>query len=102
MPLPFHFGRIVLRLLGSAKPCGSEMVILQKRVAGLNENSLERFLTKAKRAVGLRGAVTVLVTSNQELRRLNQRFRGVVNVRGHLREEREVLFFARQQLTKHD
>ncbi len=52
------------------------MVILQKRVAGLNENSLERFLTKAKRAVGLRGAVTVLVTSSQELRRLNQRFRG--------------------------
>ena len=32
---------------------------------------------------------------------LNQRFRGVVNVRGHLREEREVLFFTRQQLIKH-
>ena len=52
------------------------MVVLQKRVAGLNESGLDRFVAKAKRAVGLRGAVTVLVTSNQELRRLNQCFRG--------------------------
>lgn len=52
------------------------MVILHKRVAGLNERSLDRFVARAKRAVGLRGAVTILVTSSAELRRLNHRFRG--------------------------
>lgn len=52
------------------------MVILQKRVAGLTEDSLDRFVTRAKRVTGLRGSVTVLVTSSEELRRLNNRFRG--------------------------
>ena len=52
------------------------MVILQKRVAGLNEGSLDRFVARAKRAARLRGAVTILVTSSRELRRLNHRFRG--------------------------
>lgn len=49
---------------------------MHKRVAGLSEGALDRFITRAKRAAGLRGAVTVLVTSSLELRRLNQRFRG--------------------------
>jgi probable rRNA maturation factor len=52
------------------------MVILHKPVAGLNERSLERFVVRAKRAAGLRGAVTVLVTTGTELRSLNHRFRG--------------------------
>ncbi len=52
------------------------MVILQKRVAGLTEDALDRFVARAKRVAGLRGSVTVLVTSNRELHRLNQRFRG--------------------------
>jgi len=51
-------------------------VILHKPVAGLNERSLERFVARAKRAAGLRGAVTVLVTTSTELRSLNHRFRG--------------------------
>jgi probable rRNA maturation factor len=52
------------------------MVILHKRVVGLSESALDRFVTRAKRAAGVRGAVTVLVTSSLELKRLNQRFRG--------------------------
>ena len=52
------------------------MVILHKRIAGLNERSLDRFVARAKRAAGVRGAVTILVTSSRELRRLNHRFRG--------------------------
>ena len=52
------------------------MVILQKRVPGLTEAVLERFVARAKHAVGLHGSVTVLVTTNRELRRLNQNFRG--------------------------
>lgn len=52
------------------------MVILHKRVAGASEEALDRFVARAKRAVGLRGAVTVLVTSSRELQALNARFRG--------------------------
>jgi probable rRNA maturation factor len=55
------------------------MVILQRRITGLQEDALDRFVTRAKRAVRLRGSVTVLVTSSSELRRLNQRFRGKDN-----------------------
>jgi len=51
------------------------MVILHKPVAGESEQSLTRFLARAKRAVGLRGAVTVLLTTSRELQTLNRRFR---------------------------
>src|SRR5215472_6169519 len=51
------------------------MVILRKGVAGTDEDSLDRFVARAKRAVGLRGAVTVVITSSRELRNLNARFR---------------------------
>lgn len=52
------------------------MVILHKPVGGENEQSLARFLARAKRAVGLGGAVTVLITTSRELQTLNRRFRG--------------------------
>lgn len=52
------------------------MVILQKRVTGLTERALSRFLARARRAAGLRATVDVLVTSNAELQSLNRRFRG--------------------------
>lgn len=52
------------------------MVILRKYVAGLSDATLTRFVAKASRAVKLRGAVNVMVTSSQELRALNRRFRG--------------------------
>jgi len=52
------------------------MVIFQKRVVGLTESALDRFLSRARRITGLRGSVTVLLTSSRELRRLNLRFRG--------------------------
>ena len=52
------------------------LVIIQERVAGLNEAALTKFLARARRAAGLRGAVSVLVTSSRELQGLNHRFRG--------------------------
>ncbi len=52
------------------------LVILQKRVVGLTELALDRFIARARRAAGLRAAVNVLVTSNVELQELNRRFRG--------------------------
>ena len=52
------------------------MVIFQKRFAGLTELALGRFVARARRAAGLRGAVNVLVTSSAEMKSLNRRFRG--------------------------
>lgn len=52
------------------------MVILRKRVAGLSETVLARFVRRASHAARLRGALNVLVTGSRELRALNSRFRG--------------------------
>jgi probable rRNA maturation factor len=52
------------------------LVILRKQVAGLTDTALAKFVSRASRAVGLRGVVNVLVTGNRELRALNRRFRG--------------------------
>ncbi|MGA8489723.1 MAG: rRNA maturation RNase YbeY [Terriglobales bacterium] len=52
------------------------MVIIQERVAGLSEAALTKFVNCARRAAGLRGSVSVLVTSSRELQGLNHRFRG--------------------------
>jgi probable rRNA maturation factor len=52
------------------------LVILQKKVAGLNEGTLDRFVLRARKAVGLRGRVNVLVTSSAAVRSLNRQFRG--------------------------
>jgi probable rRNA maturation factor len=58
------------------KRAGSKLVILRKRIAGLSQSTLERFVWRARRAVHLRDPVNVLVTSSAELRSLNRRFRG--------------------------
>jgi probable rRNA maturation factor len=52
------------------------LVIIQEKVPGLSEGALAKFVARARRATGLRGAVSVLVTSNRELQGLNRRFRG--------------------------
>jgi probable rRNA maturation factor len=52
------------------------LIILQKPVEGVSEQSLSRFVTHARRAAGVQGQVNVLVTSNHELHELNRRFRG--------------------------
>ena len=51
-------------------------MILQKRVAGLTELALNRFVARARRVAGLKGTVNVLVTSSAEMKSLNRRFRG--------------------------
>jgi probable rRNA maturation factor len=53
----------------------NSLVILEKQVAGLNQETLERFVLRARRAVGLRGMVNVLVTSSTAVRSLNRQFR---------------------------
>jgi probable rRNA maturation factor len=51
------------------------LVIFQKRVPGLTELALARFLARARRAAGLKGPVTVLLTTSAEMKSLNRRFR---------------------------
>jgi probable rRNA maturation factor len=53
-----------------------DMVIVRKSVVGLTEASLTRFVRQAARAVALPGWVNVLLTTNNEMRSLNLRFRG--------------------------
>lgn len=50
--------------------------VFDRTSPGLEAGPLESFVEKAARAAGLRGRVTVLITSNAKIRRLNSRFRG--------------------------
>jgi probable rRNA maturation factor len=52
-----------------------DLVILQKKVAGLSADTLERFVLRARRAVSLAGTVNVLVTTSAAVRSLNRQFR---------------------------
>ncbi len=47
-----------------------------KTIVGLSPATLERFVLRARRAVGLRGSVNVWLTSSRQLRLLNAQFRG--------------------------
>jgi probable rRNA maturation factor len=75
MALLFPFGA-----LACLRGCGlqglSRLVILRRKIVGLSETSLANFLLRARRSVGLKGSVTLVVTSSQEIRSLNARFRG--------------------------
>lgn len=51
-------------------------VILKRKAGTLNEALMGRFVLRACRAVGLKGTLTVLGTSDREMRSLNRRFRG--------------------------
>jgi probable rRNA maturation factor len=51
------------------------LVILHKKVAGLNEGTIERFVLRARKVVGLCAPVNVVVTSSAAMRSLNRQFR---------------------------
>jgi probable rRNA maturation factor len=51
------------------------LIIVRKRVPGLSDASLSRFVRRAGKEAGLAGSVNVLLTSSHELRSLNSRFR---------------------------
>jgi probable rRNA maturation factor len=52
------------------------LITIQKSAEGVNEKSLLRFTGEARKAVGLKGEVGLLLTSNREMRQLNRSFRG--------------------------
>ena len=67
---------IVTTQSGCPARCGkADLVILHRRVAGLSAAALGRFVLRARKAVGLRGTVNVLVTGSAAMRSLNARFR---------------------------
>lgn len=52
------------------------IIVFEEKLPGLNSRALAGFALKACRATGLGGAVSVLITGNSNMRRLNSRFRG--------------------------
>jgi probable rRNA maturation factor len=68
-----HFAKLV----SASQDRRHSVVIFRKRVAGLNRSSLERFVSRARRALRLRSPVNVLVTSSREVRTLNRGFRKI-------------------------
>jgi probable rRNA maturation factor len=53
----------------------THVVIARKTLNGVSEQTLARFAARARKAAGLDGAVAVLLTGNDEMRRLNRQFR---------------------------
>jgi len=53
----------------------TDLIVFRKQVVGTSEQALARFVARARRAVKLQGAVTVLITSNAEMKKLNLHFR---------------------------
>jgi probable rRNA maturation factor len=54
----------------------NSIIIFEKKLPGLSSRALAGFALEARRATGLRGAVSVLITGNPSMRRLNSSFRG--------------------------
>lgn len=54
----------------------NSIIVFEKKLPGLSSQAFAGFALKACRAAGLRGAVSVLITGNSSMRRLNSRFRG--------------------------
>jgi probable rRNA maturation factor len=52
------------------------IIVLEKKLPGLSSKALVAFTLKARRAAGLRGVVSVLITGNSTMHRLNLCFRG--------------------------
>jgi probable rRNA maturation factor len=52
-----------------------QVVIARENLAGVSAQALSRFVARARRATGLKGPVEVLLTGNDEMRRLNRQFR---------------------------
>ncbi len=66
----------MLRILVQDDNNGRQLVIFQKRVAGLTELALDRFVARARHAAGLKGTLNVLIATSAEIKSLNRRFRG--------------------------
>src|SRR5260221_13379782 len=57
-------------------PLAFYLIVFRKPIPSVSAGALARFAGRARRATGLARQVDILVTGNQEIRRLNRRFRG--------------------------
>ena len=62
------------------------MILLEQEAEGVRERALALFAGKAQRAIGLRGEVTIFITTSAELREMNRKYR-------HKDEATDVLTF---------
>lgn len=60
---------------GGKRAGRARLVIFEENLEGASETSLARFLAAARRLLGMRGRVNVVVTTNRTMRELNRRFR---------------------------
>ena len=51
-------------------------VMSRKKLDGVNETALSRFVSRAQRGAGVAGEVNILITSSDELQRLNREYLG--------------------------
>lgn len=66
-------GGLAIALLFSKQR--QNLVIVEVRGSKLSETTLARFVHRARKAAGLDGLVSVLITNNAQMRRLNSSFR---------------------------
>ncbi len=52
-----------------------DLIILKNKLPGVRSQSLQTFAARARKAAGVEGQVQVLITSSDQLRELNRRFR---------------------------
>jgi len=57
------------------QPQNTQLIITRTRATGLDMRSLARFMSRARRQIGVKGEVNVLLTSSTEMRRLNLQYR---------------------------
>lgn len=51
------------------------MIIIRRQIRGVNQKAVEKFLASVQRSIKLQGAISVLVTDNAEMKKLNRSFR---------------------------
>jgi probable rRNA maturation factor len=52
------------------------VLTIEKQIDEVSETRLRRFVQAARKAAGVKGAISVLLTSNRQMRQLNRCFRG--------------------------
>jgi len=67
--------QVALLFFFDKQPQNTQLIITRRPATGLDLKSLTRFMSRACREAGVAGEVTVLLTSNGEMRRLNRQFR---------------------------
>jgi probable rRNA maturation factor len=72
---PIGSSRLCLLRCWKLEDAEQNLIRLKKRIVGLSESTLERFVLRARYALRMKGIVDVLVTTSREIQGLNRRFR---------------------------